>query len=123
MGTRYRRGCREENLQARPLLGALRLAVREQQKLALPRVPPEGMPGMGAAAPGEGSEETEGSAAMSWGKRFPKGGRKLDFYCAGPELAEMRAEAKRLGRPLAWVMQRAWRLARGALRQRPSVPR
>jgi len=42
----------------------------------------------------------------------PKPGRKQSFYFPREMLDEMSAEAQRLDRPLSWVVQRAWRIAR-----------
>lgn len=39
------------------------------------------------------------------------------------ELAELRAEAKRLGRSVSYVVQTAWKLARAELRRRPAQKR
>jgi uncharacterized small protein (TIGR04563 family) len=46
--------------------------------------------------------------------------RKQSFYFTAEALSEIQAEAKRLNRSLSFVIQRAWKLARGSIRELPS---
>jgi uncharacterized small protein (TIGR04563 family) len=48
--------------------------------------------------------------------------RKQSLYFPEEMLVEIRAEAERLDRSLSWVVQRAWKLARGQVRAMPSDP-
>lgn len=43
------------------------------------------------------------------------------FYFGAEMLAEMRAEAKRLDRPLSWVIQQAWAIAKDRFTKVPSI--
>jgi len=47
---------------------------------------------------------------------------KQSLYFPDWMLDEMRAEARRLDRPVSWVIQRAWRNARRHLRSLPTTP-
>lgn len=47
--------------------------------------------------------------------------RKQSLYFPETMLAEIKDEAARLDRSLSWVVQRAWKLARGDIRKIPSV--
>lgn len=47
--------------------------------------------------------------------------RKQSLYFPESMLAEIKDEANRLDRSLSWVVQRAWKLARGDIRKIPSV--
>jgi uncharacterized small protein (TIGR04563 family) len=47
--------------------------------------------------------------------------KKQSFYFPVGMLAEIVAEAKRLDRPISFIFQRAWKLARQAIREMPSV--
>ena len=47
--------------------------------------------------------------------------RKQSLYFPESMLAEIKDEAARLDRSLSWVVQRAWKLARGDIRKIPSV--
>ncbi len=47
--------------------------------------------------------------------------RKQSLYFPETMLAEIKDEATRLDRSLSWVVQRAWKLARGDIRKIPSV--
>jgi uncharacterized small protein (TIGR04563 family) len=57
-----------------------------------------------------------GSFAMSTAMREST---KQSLYFPMEMLAEIRQEAKRLDRSLSWVIQRAWAVARGEIRQMP----
>jgi uncharacterized small protein (TIGR04563 family) len=46
---------------------------------------------------------------------------KQSLYFPKEMLDEMAAEAKRLQRPMSWVVQRAWRFAKEQLRKMPSA--
>jgi uncharacterized small protein (TIGR04563 family) len=46
--------------------------------------------------------------------------RKQSLYFPEQMLQEIGAEAKRLDRSLSWVVQRAWRGARGEIKKLPS---
>lgn len=48
--------------------------------------------------------------------------RKCSLYFPRPLVAEMQAEADRMGIPLSRVVQRAWVIARDRLREIPGVP-
>jgi uncharacterized small protein (TIGR04563 family) len=41
--------------------------------------------------------------------------RKQSLYFPGAMLDEIAAEARRLDRSLSWVVQRAWKIARGEI--------
>jgi uncharacterized small protein (TIGR04563 family) len=43
--------------------------------------------------------------------------RKPNLYVADAVRAEMVAEARRLKRPLSWVVQRAWEIARKEIKK------
>ncbi len=43
-------------------------------------------------------------------------GRSRSYFFTTAMLAELEAEAARLDRPLSWVMQRAWKVARRKIR-------
>jgi uncharacterized small protein (TIGR04563 family) len=45
--------------------------------------------------------------------------RKQSFYFSAEMLDEIAAEARRLGRSMSWIVQRAWKLARAPLRSDP----
>lgn len=47
--------------------------------------------------------------------------RKQSLYFPADLLQEMQEEAKRLDRSLSWVVQRAWKESRAALRALPSM--
>lgn len=47
--------------------------------------------------------------------------RKQSLYFPGNMLQEMKEEAARLDRSLSWVVQRAWKLAKGEIAQIPSM--
>jgi uncharacterized small protein (TIGR04563 family) len=47
--------------------------------------------------------------------------RKQSLYFTSEMWEEIRAEAKRLDRPLSYVVQSAWRLARKAIKELPTV--
>jgi uncharacterized small protein (TIGR04563 family) len=51
-------------------------------------------------------------------KAFPT---KQCVYFPAEILREMKAEAARLDRPLSWVVQQAWRVARGEVRRFPAA--
>jgi uncharacterized small protein (TIGR04563 family) len=46
---------------------------------------------------------------------------KQSLYFPADMLAEIASEAGRLGRPLSWVVHRAWLLARDEIRRLPSL--
>lgn len=46
--------------------------------------------------------------------------KKQSLYFPVEMLVEIQAEAKRLDRPVSYIFQRAWRLARQAIREMPS---
>lgn len=48
--------------------------------------------------------------------------RKQSLYFPEEMLAEIQAEADRQDRSLSWVVQQAWRLARGEILRFPSTP-
>jgi uncharacterized small protein (TIGR04563 family) len=53
-----------------------------------------------------------------------KGGsdkRKQSLYFPEAMLQEIKDEAARLDRSLSWIVQRAWKMARGEIRKIPSV--
>lgn len=65
------------------------------------------------------------SVYADWADEPPRKGRKSvpdhrkqSLYFSAKDLREMRAQAKRLGRSLSWVMQATWVIARGTLRSR-----
>lgn len=47
--------------------------------------------------------------------------RKQSLYFPEAMLQEIKEEAARLDRSLSWVVQRAWKLAKGDIREIPSV--
>ena len=47
--------------------------------------------------------------------------RKQSLYFPEDMLEEIKEQAARLDRPLSWVVQRAWRMARGEIRRLPSI--
>ncbi len=47
--------------------------------------------------------------------------RKQSLYFPEDMLKEIAEEAKRLDRSLSWVVQRAWKLAKGEIKKLPSV--
>lgn len=47
--------------------------------------------------------------------------RKQSLYFPEEMLQEMKEEAARLDRSLSWVVQRAWKVAKGELKNLPSV--
>lgn len=49
------------------------------------------------------------------------GGVKQSLYFPQTMLEEMQKEAKRQDRSLSWIVQQAWRVARGDLRKIPSA--
>jgi uncharacterized small protein (TIGR04563 family) len=51
-----------------------------------------------------------------------RSGAKQSLYFPDDVLAELRREARRLDRSLAWIIQRAWRVARPHIRALPSDP-
>lgn len=51
-----------------------------------------------------------------------KGSRKLSLYIPQEMLQEMEAEAKRLNRPLSWLVREAWRMARAKVQTFPDRP-
>lgn len=50
-----------------------------------------------------------------------KDNRKQSLYFPEAMLQEMKEEAARLDRSLSWVVQRAWKVARGEVKSLPSV--
>ena len=46
---------------------------------------------------------------------------KQSFYFPGQMLEEIRTEATRQDRSLSWVVQKAWKIARGELRNYPGA--
>ena len=46
--------------------------------------------------------------------------RKQSFYIPDDMLEEMKAEAERLDRSYSWLVQKAWKLARGEIKRMPS---
>jgi len=50
-----------------------------------------------------------------------KDNRKQSLYFPEEMLQEMKVEAERLDRSLSWVVQRAWKIARGEVGKLPSV--
>jgi uncharacterized small protein (TIGR04563 family) len=51
-----------------------------------------------------------------------KGCKKLSLYIPHELLEEMEAEARRLKRPLSWLMREAWKKARGRIATFPDRP-
>jgi uncharacterized small protein (TIGR04563 family) len=49
------------------------------------------------------------------------GGCKQSLYFPEDMLQEMQREARRQDRSLSWIVQQAWKLARGELRKIPSA--
>jgi uncharacterized small protein (TIGR04563 family) len=49
-----------------------------------------------------------------------RGNSKQSFYIPAEMLAEMKAEAERLDRSYSWLIQKAWKLARGDIMRMPS---
>jgi uncharacterized small protein (TIGR04563 family) len=49
-----------------------------------------------------------------------RGNSKQSFYVPSEMLAEMKAEAERLDRSYSWLIQQAWKIARGDIRRMPS---
>ena len=49
------------------------------------------------------------------------GGVKQSLYFPEKMLTEMQREAKRQDRSLSWIVQQAWKVARGELRKIPST--
>ena len=47
--------------------------------------------------------------------------RKQSLYFPEYMLEEIKQEAARLDRPLSWVVQRAWKMAKGEIRRLPSI--
>ncbi len=47
--------------------------------------------------------------------------RKQSLYFPEEMLEEIKAEATRQDRSLSWIVQRAWRVAREEIRQKPSA--
>lgn len=47
--------------------------------------------------------------------------RKQSLYFPEDMLEEIKQEAMRLDRPLSWVVQRAWKMARGEIKRLPSM--
>ena len=47
--------------------------------------------------------------------------RKQSLYFPESMLDEIKGEAGRLNRSLSWVVQRAWKVARGDVKKLPSV--
>jgi uncharacterized small protein (TIGR04563 family) len=47
--------------------------------------------------------------------------RKQSLYFPEDMLDEIKQEAARLDRPLSWVVQRAWKMAKGEIRRLPSL--
>jgi uncharacterized small protein (TIGR04563 family) len=48
--------------------------------------------------------------------------RKQSIYLPAEMRAEMQREAERLDRPLSWVVQESWRIAREQLMKAPAPP-
>jgi uncharacterized small protein (TIGR04563 family) len=48
--------------------------------------------------------------------------RKCSVYFPHELLEELKRESERLDRPIAWLVQQAWRLARDEMKQLPSAP-
>jgi len=59
---------------------------------------------------------------MSAKKREYLTKRRQSLYFQGEMLNEIIAEAARLDRPLSWVVQRAWKLARSEIKKLPTDP-
>ncbi len=49
------------------------------------------------------------------------GGVKQSLYFPREMLEEMQREARRQDRSLSWIVQQAWKLARGQMRKIPSA--
>lgn len=48
--------------------------------------------------------------------------QKQSFYFPADILREIRAEADRQDRSLSWIVQQAWRVARGEIAKLPAAP-
>ena len=47
--------------------------------------------------------------------------RKKSLYIPEPMLSEIQREAERQDRSLSWLIQRAWKIARGEIMKTPGV--
>lgn len=47
--------------------------------------------------------------------------RKKSLYVPEPMLSEIQREAERQDRSLSWLIQRAWKIARGEIKKTPGV--
>ena len=47
--------------------------------------------------------------------------RKQSVYIPEPMLSEIKRECERQERSLSWIIQRAWKIARGEIMKTPSV--
>ena len=47
--------------------------------------------------------------------------RKQSVYIPEPMLSEIKRECERQERSLSWIMQRAWKIARGEIMKTPST--
>ena len=47
--------------------------------------------------------------------------RKKSLYIPEPMLSEIQREAERQDRSLSWLIQRAWKIARGEIMKTPST--
>ncbi len=65
---------------------------------------------------------TETNETGTGATKSEKDARKQSLYFPGDMLAEMKAEAARLDRSLSWVVQRAWKVAKGNLADIPTIP-
>ncbi len=48
--------------------------------------------------------------------------RKQTYYFPKEILGEIRSEAARQGRPISWIVQQAWAIARDRIRTIPAPP-
>lgn len=49
--------------------------------------------------------------------------RKQSLYFPEDMLEEIQAEAKRQDRSLSWIVQQAWKIARGEIQRIPDAPK
>jgi uncharacterized small protein (TIGR04563 family) len=52
-------------------------------------------------------------------KHIKQDPRKISLYMPLEEQREVKEEAKRLGRPVSWILQRCWAFAREHIRKMP----
>src|SRR5512142_356264 len=97
------------------------------------RPPGERAPALAGAGPGSSlkgpgfltdawEHRTRSTAVPQHGARMPgTDKRKQSLYFPEDMLNEIQAEANRQDRSLSWIVQQAWRIARGEIMRFPSV--